>query len=371
MNLSYTRRLEVEDGALGVARWLMLLKRYGNDVDRAAADYIRQYGDSPSARTIKAFSLHRKAAVPAGGHVTGAWGSSLVPPELSSQLAVFSMPFSAKARLGLARAPFDTRTVYELAPLAAGGFVRAGASRIVVQGSLASTVLLPLAYAAISIVTRELIDFSRPGADVYLRDRLARAIAAGIDAAFFSDAAAVTDVSPAGIASGAPSIAAGGSGSTADDAIADLQALIDLYRERGGRLESAVFAMSSTLACSLALSDRQAFTKLTREGGTLAGCPCVASDSVGDKVFLIDQARVLDADDNQAEIAFAEGATVEMDDAPTNDAGTATAANMTSMFQTDSVAIRISRFVNWQALSGSVVYISDASYTGVSAGSPA
>src|SRR4030095_12950246 len=83
------------------------------------------------------------------------------------------------------------------------------------------------------------------------------------------------------------------SGTTATDAIADLQALVTAYLAGGGNLSTAVVVLSSANAVKLRLSGLESFRELTREGGFVAGVPAVASDSVGDVLVLIDVANTL------------------------------------------------------------------------------
>lgn len=366
-----TTRLVIEERALAAARLLQCLHATENDYSAASREFRRWFGSTPSAGIVERhIPTHIRAAVPAGSSAAGAWGSGLVPDEIGSALLQYAAPFGVVGRLPLQRAPFNTRMITGLLPLAAGGFVAAGDAMIAIKGNLSGTSLPALTFAVFSVVSKELLRLGRPATDVALRDQLARAIATGLDRVFFSTSAAVTDASPAGVLNGAPSITSSGSPADQDDAILDLQALLDLFVERGGNLSTAVFVLPSVLAAALALSDRLGFSRLTREGGILAGCPAYCSDNVGDTITLLDTSKVLLADDEQAEIAIAQGAAIAMDDGPTMDARSATASNVTSLFQSNAAAVRASRYINWTVLSGGVAYIEDANYTGVSAGSP-
>jgi hypothetical protein len=88
---------------------------------------------------------------------------------------------------------------------------------------------------------------------------------------------------------------------------------------------------------------------------------------VGDVVILADASRILFADDGQVDIDVATQGSIEMSDTPSGHAGTATPANVVSLFQSNSTCTRAKRIINWEALPDSVAYISGAQYTG---GSP-
>ena len=67
------------------------------------------------------------------------------------------------------------------------------------------------------------------------------------------------------------------------------------------------------------------------------------------------------------EIMSARSASLEMLDDPTNNSATATATTVVSMFQTNSVALKESRAINWAATTDdAVVALSGASYSSAS-----
>jgi hypothetical protein len=72
---------------------------------------------------------------------------------------------------------------------------------------------------------------------------------------------------------------------------------------------------------------------------------------------------ILMADEGGVTIDASREASIEMLDNPTNDAAAGTPTTMVSMFQTNSVAIRATRFINWKKRrSDAVAYIKDAAY---------
>jgi hypothetical protein len=80
-------------------------------------------------------------------------------------------------------------------------------------------------------------------------------------------------------------------------------------------------------------------------------------------VILLDASQILFAA-GPVEIATATGATLEMLDNPTNNAATATSTTHVSLFQSNSAAIRVERFISWQVVrAGAVAWIEGADYT--------
>ena len=86
-------------------------------------------------------------------------------------------------------------------------------------------------------------------------------------------------------------------------------------------------------------------------------------------LILLDQGRVIYADNGDVDFTVARHATLQQDSAPTQNSGTATATNTVSLWQAHAVGVRLVRTVNWQALAGAVQYVAGADYAGV--GSPA
>ena len=63
-------------------------------------------------------------------------------------------------------------------------------------------------------------------------------------------------------------------------------------------------------------------------------------------------------------------ASLQMSDAPTNNSATSTGASVVSMYQTNSIALRAERFINWsKRRSTAVVYMDDVNWGSI--GSPA
>jgi dienelactone hydrolase len=93
--------------------------------------------------------------------------------------------------------------------------------------------------------------------------------------------------------------------------------------------------------------------------------PVIASDYVGDIVILLNASDIYLADDGEISVDASREASLEMSDAPAHNSGTPTPAQMVSMWQTNSVAIRAERTINWmRRRDPAVVYLTGVSWGG-------
>jgi hypothetical protein len=84
----------------------------------------------------------------------------------------------------------------------------------------------------------------------------------------------------------------------------------------------------------------------------------------GNMIILANAPEIMLADDGQVAIDASTEASLEMLDNPTNaSTATVTATSMVSMYQTNGVALKAVRFINWaKRRSIAVQYIKDAAY---------
>ena len=201
--------------------------------------------------------------------------------------------------------------------------------------------------ASIAVLTEELIRFSNPSADALVRNALAEAVIARLDTDFIDPAkAAVADVSPASITNGITAIPSTGDPDT--DAAAAFGKFITNNLQPNG----AVWLMSSTTALTLSMRKnalgQKEYPDMTMLGGTFQGLPVIVSQYVGNQLVLVNAPDVYLADDGGVAVDMSREASLEMQSAPTHDSTTPTAVELVSMFQTNSVAIRAERWINWK-----------------------
>lgn len=308
--------------------------------------------------------LRRKTAVGASVSTAGASSGFLVN-DLAAAFVSFAAPFSLLGRLGvgdvppLTRVPFNTGVGFA-DPVALGASVawlQESFPKPLLTATLTREYLQRAKAPLIVVLTDELARFAATGSDDFLQRQLALALSYGLDRLFVDETIAGTSSTPASVTHGVMPIGATG------DLDTDLRSLLTEFVNSGGQLASAVLLVGSGNAAAISLSRQDA--ALTVRGGTLAGLPCLASDAVADRVIVIDTSRVLLADDGELAIERAHSASLVMSDSPANTPG-----SVVSMFQTNSTAIRLERYMNWKVMDAAAVqWLSGADY--LSVGSPA
>lgn len=213
--------------------------------------------------------------------------------------------------------------------------------------------------AAICVLSDELVRLSSPSAEMLMRNELAKAVVERMDVDFIDpNKVAVSGVSPASITNGVTPI--NSTGNDADAVREDVRLIMTPFLVANITPTNGVWIMSTTRALSLSLMmntlGNREFPDITMTGGTFLGLPVIASeyataDSNGDDVILMNASDIWLADDGDVTIDVSREASLQMQDNPTNDSangGNPTATTLVSMFQTNSVAIRAERYVNWQ-----------------------
>jgi HK97 family phage major capsid protein len=229
--------------------------------------------------------------------------------------------------------------------------------------------------AGLVAVDDELVRSSSPSAEMLVRDDLAKNIAVFLDTQFLNpDFAAVTNVSPASILNGVTPVTP--SGTTSSALRADVQTLIDNWLAVNLDPTAGVFIMapSTALALSLMLNPlgQALYPQINLKGGELFGLPVITSMSAklvgspayGSIIALINAPQIFLADDGEVTISTSSEASIQMLDNPTNEStGGTVATTSVSMFQTNSLAIKAVRYINWaKARATAAQFIQNAAY---------
>lgn len=305
-------------------------------------------------------SIFEKAAVSAASTGDTTWAGNLIN-DGGVAFADFVEYLRPRTLLGqisgrLRRLPFDTPVLVQ-GSAAAAGWTKEGVAKPVTEWTYTRTKLAPLKVAAIAAATKETLMRASVAADTLLRDELARAIGATIDTTFIDPAAAaVTDTSPAGVLNGvaATTLSAGG---TLENIRKDIATLAKTLVAGNQSLANAFWVIPETVAVALSLAANevgaQAFPGVSPTGGTLAGLPVFVSnyagtDSTGSVVALIKGDEIFLGDEGGVQVSMSDQASLVMDSAPSMNSTSPTAAQVVSMFQTNSVAFLVERFINWQ-----------------------
>ena len=317
----------------------------------APADFAKSlYGENADV-----VGIFTKAAVGAGSTTSYA---DLVLTEggAFADFLEFLRPMTIIGQFGnggvpaLTRVPFDTALGWETT----GGnayWVGEGAAKPLTGFGFDRTTLAPLKVASITVVTEELLRRSGIAAETRLRDLLAGAVASRVDIDFITPAkAAVAGASPASVTNGVTAVVS--TGNDADAVREDVRLIMNTYIAANNPPTTGVWVMSTTRALALSLMlnplGQAEFAGITMRGGTFLGMPVIVSDFIAaDVVALINARDIWLGDEGGIEIDLSREASLEMADNPAHNSTTPTGASLVSMFQTNSVAFRAERVINW------------------------
>jgi len=214
----------------------------------------------------------------------------------------------------------------------AGAWVREGEAIPVKLLNFAAVTLVPRKCAVIAVFTREMAESSN--IEAVVRQTLGEASGLAIDAALFSNTPA-DDTRPAGLLNGVTPITAAPAG---PDAMArDLAALINALAEHGAGLAPAIVAAPA-----------QAFA-IKLMAAAHFDAPVLAAAIPNRTVIAIEPSSLAVGFDSRPEFSVSTAGTLHMEDVapqPIVDGG-AMAQPVRSMFQTDSLALRMLLRASW------------------------
>lgn len=332
---------------IGFARFAKCLAAAGGSRSDALEIAKAQYQDDAKLHHVI------KAAVGAGSTTDPKWAGSLVEyQEYAQDFIEFLRPQTLIGRFGqgnipaLRSVPFNVRIPAQTSGGSAS-WVGQGKAKPLTKFDFDSITFGFAKVAAIAVLTDELIRFSNPAADALVRNALAEAVIARLDTDFIDPAKAeVANVSPASITNGIAGIQS--TGNPDDDAAAAFATFVTASLQPTG----AVWLMSSTTALSLSMRKnalgQKEYPDMSMLGGTFQGLPVIVSQYVGNQLVLVNAPDIYLADDGGVAVDMSREASLEMESAPTGDSLTPTPVEMVSMFQTNSVAIRAERWINWK-----------------------
>lgn len=319
-----------------------------------------------------------KAAVAAGDTTTAGWASELVYNQnVSGAFLDYLRPMTILGKIdSFTRVPFNVRWGTQSGG-SSGYWVGQGAPVPVSKLTTGSDTLGIAKAAGMVVLDKELIMSSSPSAELLVRNDMAKSIAQFLDVQFIApDYAAVANVSPASMTNGVVPTAATGTASA--NLRTDSQTLFNTFDvnnlEGGGFFWVTTPKQARAMSMMLTSLGTLLYPTVTPEGGTFMGYPLIVSGSAmqvgspvsgeGNLLVLMHAPSIAMADEGGITIDASEEAAIQMLDNPTNTStGSTTATTMVSMFQTNSVALRATRFINWsKRRSFAVAYIKDAAY---------
>ncbi len=335
------------------ARYAMCLANAKGDISLAKSIAENRFPENERINAVL------KAAVAAGTTTDPDWAGALVEyNDFAGDFVEFLRPRTILGQFGqngvpeLRRVPFNVHIKGQTSG-ATAGWVGEGYAKPVTSAGYNDVYLGWAKVAGIAVITEELARFSNPGAETLVRDELARAVIERLDTDFVDPAKAAATgatASPASITNGVTPITA------TSDPEADIEALWAAADASNMPVSSAVYITDATTVRKLrgvkdALGNR-VFPNVTMTGGNIDGVPVIVSnyvpsDSGGSLFILAFASEIWLADDGIVTLSASREASILMDNAPAMNSGTPTAAQLVSMFQTNSIALRAERYTNW------------------------
>ena len=309
-----------------------------------------------------------KAAVPGGGTGAGEWGSELaaIDQRYTGDFIEYLYSMTVFDKLPLRQVPHNVQ-IKGQDGAATAYWVGQSKAIPATTADFFAVNLTPLKVAALAVVSNELLRDSSPAAEQLVRDALAEASAQRVDTTFLSAAAASAGVAPAGILNGLTGITS--AGTDGEGLRADIKALyapfIAAKNANGLQLVTTPSLGKSIQLMTNAMGQTE-FPNIGANGGTLLGDPVVTGDNVGSgQLILLKPSDIYRIGDSGVQVSVSREAMIEQDTAPTGatDTPVAASANMTSMFQSESTAIKIVRSINFaKRRASAVAFVTGADY---------
>jgi HK97 family phage major capsid protein/HK97 family phage prohead protease len=322
---------------------------------------------------------HLKTGVAGGTTTASAWADDLVYNQnLAGEFIELLYPQTILGRLpGLRRVPFNIR-VGSATSGGTGYWVGEGKA-IPASKMQTDNVSLTIAKAAgLMVITEELARSSAPSAEALVRDDLIKTVTEFLDVQFIDPnyGPNTTTGAPGAVTYGIPATQVrAASGTTAAALRADFAALMDPLFTANVNTMDAVWVTSPYMAMKIGMINTslgtREFPDINMNGGSLFGLPVVTSMSAyvagspdyGHMIVLVKPSDIFLADDGGMDVSVSREASIQMDDAPTVDTSTPTATSLVSMWQTESLAIKLVRYINWKRRRSTAVgYIRSAAY---------
>jgi HK97 family phage prohead protease/HK97 family phage major capsid protein len=323
-----------------------------------------EYGDDDVGQgTREVLNRISKAATVPADTVTTGWAANLVETSITDFFAallpksVYPSLAAKGGKFSFGRAGIVSMPTRASTPTIAGSFVAQGASIPVRQGAFASITFTPKKMACISTFTREISEHSTPAIDALIRQAIIEDTSVAIDSILL-DATAATTTRPAGLRAGVAAVTATAGGGIAG-LIGDIRGLTGaLITGTNGNLRDPVWIMNpaDVLAASLlpATAGGGEFPfKAELAGGTLQGYPVIQSSNLAsDLMLLVDAADFVSVTGDSPRFDVSDQATIHMEDTTplaisTVGSPNVVAAPVRSLWQTDTIGVRMLMDLNW------------------------
>jgi HK97 family phage major capsid protein/HK97 family phage prohead protease len=338
----------------------VLKERYGEDVQtKAVFDIVTRAASAPALTT------------------TTGWAAELVQTAFLDMLETL-MPMSVYpglsgrgpkftfGRNGIVSIPARTTST-----TVAGSFVAQGAAIPVRQGAFTATTLTVKKMGVITSFSREMAEHSTPAIEAVLRQAIVEDTSVAIDTILL-DATAASATRPAGLRNGVTGATPTTGGGLAA-LVGDVKALAgSLITSSNGHLRDPVWIMNPIQVLSIQFqtnANGQFIFQDEIAQGRFRGYPLYQSTTVpSGTVLLLDAADFFSATGDAPVFNASDTATLHMDDTTplalsATGAPNTVAAPIRSLYQTDSLAIRMTWDLNWaMRRTGVVAFVSSVTW---------
>jgi HK97 family phage major capsid protein len=319
----------------------------------------QHYGEDVTTKAV--FDTVIKTAVAPADTATSAWAGALVQTaigdffDLLLPQSVYPGLSAKGGRFGFGRNGTVSLPTRSATPTVAGSFVGEGSPIPVRKAGFTSITLTPKKMAVITAMTREITERSTPAIEQLLRNAIQEDTAVAIDSVLLDSTAAST-IRPAGLRNGITT-AAGTAGGGIAAVVADLKGMLGtLNTATNGNLRNLVFLMNPAQAIALSLTQNAGgdfpFAQEISQN-RFQGYSVIQSTTVPSGVVIaLDAADFFSATGDDPRFDVSDQAVLHMEDTTPLAIGTAGAPNtvaapVQSMFQTDSIALRMILPMNW------------------------
>jgi HK97 family phage major capsid protein/HK97 family phage prohead protease len=236
----------------------------------------------------------------------------------------------------------------------AGAWVGEGSPKPVKRASFSTATLTPHKLATITTFTEEMAQYSNPAIEAILRQGLQDDTSEALDA-YLIDNIASSASRPAGLLNGVTPLTATASGTTTEKMVADLKQLISAIVAAGGGTDIVMLinpAQSISLGFAMTTTGDFLFATVTEAGQKFNVTFIVSQTVTAGTVIAIEASEFATATGDAPRFAVSNEATLHEEDTTPLAIGTpgapaTVAAPVRSLFQTDSIAIRLTLYVTW------------------------
>jgi HK97 family phage major capsid protein/HK97 family phage prohead protease len=309
---------------------------------------------------------------------TSGWASQIAyAQDIASEFIAYLRPMTIIGRIpGWRRVPFNIR-VGSMTTGLTGYWVGQGQGIPMSQGVVGSATLGITKVAGVTAIDKELARVSNPDAEALVRGDLARACIQVADLSLIDpNQGGVANVQPASLTYGVTPVTPTGTNYAAF--VADWKSLTSTALAANLSMAGAVLVMSEVTAQALSMMvtslGNPQFPGLTMTGGMIQGLPVITSSQAtiagspqfANIIVLIFPGEVLMADDGTVTVEASDQVSLEMKDATGStiqSTATSAGASMVSMWQTESIAVKAVRYLNWtKARTQACAFIEAAAY---------